>query len=170
MTIAEMLARNARMYPDDCALIELKPSEKIRKEITWKEFDERVNRIANALIDRGASKGDKVIHLMMNSINWLETYFGIIRYPRAKPVELCPSGYERFGSPAKLCCYAGLVPSTRSSGGKTYHGRLTSEGNHWLRWALIEAVVPASYADVEIREWLNALRKRLRPITGGNSI
>ncbi len=79
MTIAEMLARNARMYPNDCALIELKPSEKIRKEITWKEFDERVNRIANALIDRGVSKGDKVIHLMMNSINWLETYFGIVR-------------------------------------------------------------------------------------------
>ncbi len=79
MTIAEMLARNARMYPNDSALIELKPSEKIRKEITWKVFDERANRVANALIDRGVSKGDKVIHLMMNSINWLEAYFGIIR-------------------------------------------------------------------------------------------
>jgi acyl-CoA synthetase (AMP-forming)/AMP-acid ligase II len=67
------------MYPDDAALIELKPSQGIRKEITWKEFDERANRIANALIDRGVSKGDKVIHLMMNSINWLEAYFGIIR-------------------------------------------------------------------------------------------
>ena len=79
MTIAEMLARNARVYPNDSALVELKPSEKKRKEITWKEFDERANRIANALIDRGVSKGDKVIHLMMNSINWLEAYFGIIR-------------------------------------------------------------------------------------------
>ena len=79
MTVAEMLARNARMHPEDSALVELKPGKKIRKEITWKEFDERANRIANALIDRGVSKGDKVIHLMMNSINWLETYFGIIR-------------------------------------------------------------------------------------------
>jgi acyl-CoA synthetase (AMP-forming)/AMP-acid ligase II len=67
------------MYPDDCALIELKPSQGVRKEITWKEFDERVNRLANALIDRGIRKGDKVIHWMMNSINWLEAYFGIIR-------------------------------------------------------------------------------------------
>jgi len=74
-----MLARNARMYPDDTALIELKPSNKIRKEITWKEFDERVNKFANALMDRGIGKGDKVIHWMMNSINWLEAYFGIIR-------------------------------------------------------------------------------------------
>src|SRR4030042_1540821 len=79
MTIAEMLARNARMYPQDSALIELKPGQKVRKEITWKQFDERANQIANALIDRGVKKGDKIIHLMMNSINWLEAYFGIIR-------------------------------------------------------------------------------------------
>ena len=79
MTISEMLAKNARMYPEDSALIELKPGKKIRKEITWKKFDERANRIANALIDRGVGKGNKVIHLMMNSTNWLEAYFGIIR-------------------------------------------------------------------------------------------
>jgi acyl-CoA synthetase (AMP-forming)/AMP-acid ligase II len=79
MTISEMLARNARMYSSEIALIETKPSEKLRKEITWKEFDERANRIANALKNMGIKKGDKVIHLMMNSINWLEAYFGIIR-------------------------------------------------------------------------------------------
>jgi len=79
MTISEMLARNARMYPDNTALIESRPSDKLRREITWREFDERANKIANALIDRGVGKDDKVIHLMMNSINWLEAYFGIIR-------------------------------------------------------------------------------------------
>ncbi|MGD9116658.1 MAG: class I adenylate-forming enzyme family protein [Dehalococcoidia bacterium] len=79
MTITEMLARNARMYPDESALIELKPSRKIRREISWRTFDERANRVANALTDRGVGKGDKVLHLMLNSINWLEAYFGIIR-------------------------------------------------------------------------------------------
>jgi len=79
MTISEMLARNRRMYPDDTALIELKPSQGLRKEMTWKQFDERVNRVANALMARGIGKGDKVIHWMLNSINWLEAYFGIIR-------------------------------------------------------------------------------------------
>jgi acyl-CoA synthetase (AMP-forming)/AMP-acid ligase II len=78
-TISEMLARNAAIYPDDTALIELEPSKNIRKEITWKEFDERANRIANALIDRGIKKGDRVLHWMRNSVNWLEAYFGIIR-------------------------------------------------------------------------------------------
>jgi transposase len=68
-------------------------------------------------------------------------------------------GVGRFSSPSKLCSYAGLVPSTHSSGGKTYHGKITLEGNRWLRWALVEAVVPASYADTEIRTRLNTLRK-----------
>jgi len=79
MTITEMLARNKRMYPGDTALIELKQSQGLRKEITWQEFDERVNRVANALISRGVRKGDKVLHWMLNSINWLEAYFGILR-------------------------------------------------------------------------------------------
>ena len=79
MIVVEMVARNARMYPNDVALIELRPSKKIRNEITWKQFDERVNRIANALIDRGVRKGDRVIHWMMSSINWFEGYFGIMR-------------------------------------------------------------------------------------------
>lgn len=78
-TISEMLAKNAEMYPHDTALVELRPSKGMRREISWKEFDERVNRLANALKDRGIGKDDKVIHWMMNSINWLEAYFGIIR-------------------------------------------------------------------------------------------
>ena len=79
MNVAEMLARNARMYPDDTALIELRPGKNIRNEISWQEFDERANRLANALMARGIRKGDKVILWMMNSINWLEAYFGILR-------------------------------------------------------------------------------------------
>jgi len=79
MNISEMLARNARMFPEDIALVERVPSKNIRKEITWKQFDERVNRLANALITRGVGKGDRVLHWMMNSINWLEAYFGIVR-------------------------------------------------------------------------------------------
>jgi acyl-CoA synthetase (AMP-forming)/AMP-acid ligase II len=78
-TIPEMLARNASLYPNDVALIELRPSEGIRKEITWKEFDNQANRVANALIDRGIRKHDRVLQWMMNSIKWLEAYFGIIR-------------------------------------------------------------------------------------------
>jgi acyl-CoA synthetase (AMP-forming)/AMP-acid ligase II len=79
MNISEMLAKNARMYPDDTALIELKPGAGARREISWRQFDDRVNRLANALTGRGVKKGDRVIHWMFNSISWLEAYFGIIR-------------------------------------------------------------------------------------------
>jgi len=68
-------------------------------------------------------------------------------------------GIGRFKSASRLSSYAGLVPSTHSSGGKTYHGKMILEGNRWLRWALVEAVVPASRADAGIRQRLDVLRK-----------
>src|SRR5512143_3380041 len=77
--IGEILARNARLYPNDVALIERVPNENKTNEITWKQFDEGVNRFANVLIRKGIRKGDKVNHLMMNSIDWLIAYFGIVR-------------------------------------------------------------------------------------------
>ena len=77
--IGEMLARNGRMYPDDIALIERIPAEKKRHTITWREFDEQANRLANALIAKGIKKGNKIVHLMNNSIEWLIAYFGIVR-------------------------------------------------------------------------------------------
>jgi acyl-CoA synthetase (AMP-forming)/AMP-acid ligase II len=79
MNLSEMLARNARIYPDEIALIERVPSKDLRIQVTWKQFDERVTRLANALTSRGVRKGDFVLHWMMNSINWLEAYFGVIR-------------------------------------------------------------------------------------------
>jgi acyl-CoA synthetase (AMP-forming)/AMP-acid ligase II len=74
-----MLAKNARKYPNDVALIELTPSKNYRKQITWKEFDEKANCIANYLLQKGVKKDDKVIHWMRNSIPWLVAYFGIIK-------------------------------------------------------------------------------------------
>lgn len=47
---------------------------------------------------------------------------------------------NRFPDSYHLCSYAGLVPSTHSSGGVTYHGRITKTGSKYLRWVLIECV------------------------------
>lgn len=78
MNLVDIIDRNGRFYTDDTAYIEVRPVSKARKEITWGRFSERVNRLANALIDRGINKGDKVFILGMNSINWLEAYFGVM--------------------------------------------------------------------------------------------
>lgn len=67
---------------------------------------------------------------------------------------------RRFASPKKLHAYAGLVPSTYASGGRTFHGRITKAGNKYLRWALVEAVWPAIQKDVGLRDVYENLRRR----------
>jgi len=79
MNLSEMVARNGRMFPEGIALVERGLTREVRRQITWKQFDERINRIANGLIGRGIKKGDCVMNWMMNSINWLEVYLGILR-------------------------------------------------------------------------------------------
>ena len=46
---------------------------------------------------------------------------------------------SRFASAQRFCGYAGLCPTTYSSGGKTFNGRLMRACNKWLRWAFVEA-------------------------------
>jgi transposase len=46
---------------------------------------------------------------------------------------------ERFMNPERYTCYAGLAPSTHSSGDKTYNGRMMWQCNKWMKWAFIEA-------------------------------
>jgi acyl-CoA synthetase (AMP-forming)/AMP-acid ligase II len=98
--IGEILARNARMYPDDVALIERIPAEKKRFEITWKQFDDKANQFSNVLADRGVKKGDKVAHFMMNSIDWLVAYFGIVR----TGAWVVPLNFRFTAEDLKYCC------------------------------------------------------------------
>ncbi len=99
MPITDFLERNARYYPNDISLVEVNPEnqpdtnvswheyslieasghEKYRRELTWRQFDIQANRFANLLLTRGVKKGDKVAILMMNCIDWLPVYFGILK-------------------------------------------------------------------------------------------
>ena len=99
MQITEILARNAKKWPHDVALVEINPQElekrhttwreysliesspieAFRSEITWAEFEEKANRFANLLLSRGFKKGDKIAILLMNCLEWLPIYFGILR-------------------------------------------------------------------------------------------
>ncbi len=99
MPVMDFLERNARLYADETALIELNPDENdtrrnswkeselieptrfepYRREITWGVFNEKANRFANMLLSRGIKKGDKVGILMYNCIEWLPIYFGILK-------------------------------------------------------------------------------------------
>ncbi len=99
MPITDFLEKNARLWPDDVALVEINPElqptgpitwkefnlivtapgGRYRREMTWREFDIKANRFANLLLTRGVKKGDKVAVLLMNCLEWLPIYFGILK-------------------------------------------------------------------------------------------
>jgi transposase len=67
---------------------------------------------------------------------------------------------SRFQTSSHLCSYAGLVSSTYSSGGRSWNGRITKQGNKWLRWAMIEAVVPAINSNGGLRGYYEKIKSR----------
>lgn len=99
MPITDILEKNCRLYGDDVCLVEINPgmpeTRKVtwkefeliepvrasyyRREITWNVFNEKANRFANLLVERGIKKGDKVAILLMNCLEWLPIYFGILK-------------------------------------------------------------------------------------------
>lgn len=99
MPITDILEKNCHLYGDDVALVEINPEMPETKRTTWKEFDliepsraayyrreitwnvfnEKANRFANLLVERGIKKGEKVGILLMNCLEWLPIYFGILK-------------------------------------------------------------------------------------------
>ena len=59
--------------------METNPERKYRREMTWREFDDKANRLANLLRERGLEKGHKVGILLMNCLEWLPIYFGVLK-------------------------------------------------------------------------------------------
>ncbi|MGE4277588.1 MAG: class I adenylate-forming enzyme family protein [Lawsonibacter sp.] len=99
MPITDLLERNSKLYGEEIALVEINPEVQeeqrvtwkeyeliqptstapYRREITWSVFDEKANRVANMLLGRGIRKGQKVAILLMNCLEWLPIYFGILK-------------------------------------------------------------------------------------------
>src|SRR4051812_20522735 len=73
LSYGEQLARTTRKTPDARAL------RFGEKELSFRELDERVTRLANALAERGTSYGDRVATFMMNRLEVVETYLAACR-------------------------------------------------------------------------------------------
>ena len=80
MIITDFLEKNARLYGQETALVEINPSEArdkavtwwdfnliesasqdapYRREISWKDFDRQANRFANLLLSRGLKRAQR---------------------------------------------------------------------------------------------------------------
>ncbi|MCL2807732.1 MAG: AMP-binding protein [Coriobacteriia bacterium] len=99
MPITDILAQNCKLYGQEVALVEINPGRKAIRRVTWKEYEliqpegaapyrreitwsifcEKANRVANMLASRGVEQGDKVGILLMNCLEWLPIYFGILK-------------------------------------------------------------------------------------------
>jgi acyl-CoA synthetase (AMP-forming)/AMP-acid ligase II len=99
MPITDLLERNSKLYGEEVALVEINPEIREEQRVTWKEyeliqptstayyrrqitwsvFDEKANRVANMLMERGIKKGQKCAILLMNCLEWLPIYFGILK-------------------------------------------------------------------------------------------
>ncbi len=120
MPITDFLERNAKIYPNDTALVEINPEkhpvknltwreyslietaaegDKYRREITWRDFDIKANRFANLLFTRGVKKGDKIAILLMNCLEWLPIYFGILKTGAI----VVPMNYRYSSDEIKYC-------------------------------------------------------------------
>src|SRR6266446_10070894 len=73
MNIGSLLPRHARYRPNHPAIVFQ------NKRFTFREFNRRVNRVANALLDLGLSKGDKIATILPNCLELLEVYWAVAK-------------------------------------------------------------------------------------------
>lgn len=73
LLVGETIARNSRKFPDKEALIYGKT------RLTYKQFNERINRLSHALMALGVKKGSKVAILSFNCNQFLEAYYALAK-------------------------------------------------------------------------------------------
>ncbi|MFO7874968.1 MAG: class I adenylate-forming enzyme family protein [Desulfovermiculus sp.] len=80
MNFARFCHVNAEKFPHREFMIASWPSQQKREAITWQELNDKTNQVAHYLQDTcEVQKGDIVLHLMMNSIEWFIVYMAILK-------------------------------------------------------------------------------------------
>ena len=129
MNLGYITAKWAALKPDKLALVDVESG----RRLNFGELDERVRRLANALLGAGLEKGDRVGVLARNSIEYFEIYFACARVGLiAQPVNWRLSAGEAAriladGEPS-------LVVSTREFRDQRDAIRETVSASHWLEF------------------------------------
>jgi acyl-CoA synthetase (AMP-forming)/AMP-acid ligase II len=71
--LGEVISRNARLVPDKLGARDL------ARSMTFREWNERSCRLANALLGLGLTKGDRVAILAYNCVEWMEIYVALAK-------------------------------------------------------------------------------------------
>jgi acyl-CoA synthetase (AMP-forming)/AMP-acid ligase II len=150
MNVGSLLPRHARYRPDHLAVI------CGGHRLTFHEFGERVNRLANALLALGLRKGDKLAIVLPNGIELLEAYraaalLGLVSVPLSPLLrgDGLATLLRDSHSAAVLSCHALLFELEKA------RARLPEIADH--RWILTDAPGTARYQDY------GELTRRQRP-------
>jgi fatty-acyl-CoA synthase len=73
LTVSDAVATHARLRPSKLG------ARDSRRSLSFADWDERANRLANGLLDLGLHKGDRVALLAYNCIEWMEIYVALAR-------------------------------------------------------------------------------------------
>ena len=71
--LGEVVSRNARLFPNKIG------ARDSRRTLTFRTWDERASRLANALLGLGLRQGERVAILAYNCVEWLEIYVAIAK-------------------------------------------------------------------------------------------
>lgn len=110
-----------------------------------------VSRYIDRLADE---KRNNEVHMLTSRFKGLGKYTAFLLV-----VEI--GDIRRFPSYKHLCSWVGLIPSTSSSGGHTYHGRITKQGNKLMRWSLVQAAWRVIRYDTDLRGYYQRLERRI---------
>jgi fatty-acyl-CoA synthase len=73
LTVAEIVAAHARVQPEKIG------ARDSRRALSFRQWNERASRLANALLGLGLTKGDRVALLAYNCVEWMELYVALAR-------------------------------------------------------------------------------------------
>lgn len=148
-----------------CKEVFSKEGVKWLKGIEMKEIDREIIKEDMKLLEdlRGyISRSEKLVEelasedwrvKLLRTIPGIGKFFGVLIAYEVDEI-------RRFRNEKKFYSYIGIIPSTFSSGGRTFHGRITKQGNKWLRWAMVEAVWPAVRKDGNLRRYYERIKEQ----------
>ncbi len=161
--VGQFLTRRARRDPDLEALVEAHSG----RRVTYAQLEARSNRVVSALSDLGVEKGERVALLLMNGVEFVETFFavgkhGAVNVPlnwRLVPDEL---EFILVDSGAKVMVYSAEFEAAVAE----LRRRGTTAVEHWI------AVNPGDHATgLDYDAWIAAASPvELEPTASGDDL
>ncbi len=115
-------------------------------------------------------KTDKEVRELIKSdprCGWLLTIPGIGNFFAALIIAEVDD-IRRFGNAKRFVSYTGLVSGRDESAGVDRGGRIHKRGSKWLRWALVEAAIPATRSNLALKNLYDRICRKRGPKEGPN--